>query len=380
MNHAHQANKEYLGVTVSITVVALLHSLFLWAGYWLEYVYLPLVWVSVIVGVSFCTHILMIMRASKPVTVNDDTQSFVLGHLLLITSVIIASCFYAPDARLACASFLFPLFLAGIGYLQIYAVTLISLLAWVGFTTCLLIHSEQSDADAVTARAILEGGVFTVLLSIFTCFGVYLGLTHRLLNNKSKELHDALQLISHLTIRDELTGLYNYKYAREVLRTQKELADRGEYHFVLCMVDVDQFEMIQQEHGRVAAESVLKTVARILESHVRNIDYCIRFSEHDFMLILVKTLAENARVVVERIKQNVEEKFFLEAAIDSRVSVSIGMTEYTCTESTEQTLSRAQMALQKAKDSTESIQILKSTSRSVELVRDAKNKFKPLHF
>jgi diguanylate cyclase (GGDEF)-like protein len=95
---------------------------------------------------------------------------------------------------------------------------------------------------------------------------------------------------------------------------------------------------------------VLRTFASIIRSILRKTDFCGRYGGEEFLIILTQTNIQAAKVFAERIRVCVENSFFPCLGPDSRVTVSIGLTEYRIQEDIEKTISRADELLYKAKE------------------------------
>jgi len=110
------------------------------------------------------------------------------------------------------------------------------------------------------------------------------------------------QELQHQAITDPLTGLFNRRhfesqFEREVLR-----ARRSSSHICLCMIDLDHFKAINDNHGHEAGDMVLQRVADLLRGSVRRTDVAGRIGGEEFLLLLPDTSLEGARIIVERLR------------------------------------------------------------------------------
>ena len=120
-------------------------------------------------------------------------------------------------------------------------------------------------------------------------------------------LRAANRRLAEQASRDALSGLYNRSYFREVL--ERELARAVRYGDVLTVVmaDLDDFKVVNDQHGHGAGDDVLRGVARVLRPHLRDGDVLARYGGDEFCVLLPNTHAESALRVAERLRQAIAE-------------------------------------------------------------------------
>jgi len=121
---------------------------------------------------------------------------------------------------------------------------------------------------------------------------------------------------------DELTGLYNHRYLQESLNKEiQECSISGE-DFSLLFIDLDFFKTYNDIYGHVLGDEILRDVAKIIKSSIRDTDIGGRYGGDEFAAILRNTSIEGAKAAAERIRSRMEtcmsEKGFL-------VTCSIGI-------------------------------------------------------
>lgn len=127
---------------------------------------------------------------------------------------------------------------------------------------------------------------------------------------------------------DALTGLTNrYGFMPEI---EKEYRRSLRYHhpFVFAMADIDHFKKINDKHGHLVGDEVLKQIAAILKNELRENDYICRFGGEEFALLLPETNMEHAYPVLERLRKTFENKVFHINGIKIHFTISLGATEY----------------------------------------------------
>ncbi len=150
----------------------------------------------------------------------------------------------------------------------------------------------------------------------------------RLIEIMSRHISVAFEnaLLYHIAITDELTALFTKRYFRTSVN--RKFADYERYgeKFSLLMLDIDNFKKVNDTHGHMVGDSVLKNVARNVLISIRDNDLAFRYGGEEFVIILPSTDAEGARVVAERIREEVESRVFEEGTLDLHVTISIGVS------------------------------------------------------
>jgi len=161
-----------------------------------------------------------------------------------------------------------------------------------------------------------------------------------------RELNAALKTAS---IHDELTGLSNRRALIEALQEEAERASRHARHFVLVMLDVDHFKQINDRYGHDVGDRALVGVARLLHGGMRHYDVCGRWGGDEFLLLLPESGLAEARVVLERLVNQMRALRIPAPSGEIGLTVSVGMALYRIGESFNETLTRADRALYRAK-------------------------------
>jgi diguanylate cyclase (GGDEF)-like protein len=134
-----------------------------------------------------------------------------------------------------------------------------------------------------------------------------------------------LNKTERLAMIDELTGVYNRRRFTDVLRREWAASRRYQHPLALMLVDVDRFKSVNDSHGHGAGDELLKRVANILSSRVREVDVCARYGGDEFALLLPHTTAEGAVVVAERVREKLRQDRTSWHGEAARVSFSIGV-------------------------------------------------------
>ena len=168
---------------------------------------------------------------------------------------------------------------------------------------------------------------------------------------RTEEIKAAMQTIRELAIRDELTSLFNRRHLMELLEDEKNRSSRGGGIFCLAMLDIDHFKNVNDMHGHLTGDDVLKAVAITIQTSMRNTDFCGRYGGEEFILVYTQTNTNGAVNSAERLRSKVECMQFPDIGPDFRITVSLGLTEYHLNDDVEKVISRADAALYLAKGS-----------------------------
>ncbi|HIP52551.1 MAG TPA: sensor domain-containing diguanylate cyclase [Chromatiales bacterium] len=138
---------------------------------------------------------------------------------------------------------------------------------------------------------------------------------------------------------DSLTGLHNRRYLER--RLNQEIARAARYLQPLsCLfLDADHFKRINDTHGHVAGDQVLREMARRVSSQLRSSDIATRYGGEEFVVLLPHTDMQEARVLAERIREAISS---VPIALDNEryihITASIGVSETSPPTHTQNTL------------------------------------------
>ncbi len=124
---------------------------------------------------------------------------------------------------------------------------------------------------------------------------------------------------------DALTGLSNRRVFTEQLDKEIARSNRYQNPFSLLMIDIDYFKSINDTYGHQAGDAVLQYLANLFKEQVRTVDLTARHGGEEFVIILLDTDANGARLVAERIRKAVSNApFILPEGNEVGLRVSIG--------------------------------------------------------
>jgi diguanylate cyclase (GGDEF)-like protein len=131
--------------------------------------------------------------------------------------------------------------------------------------------------------------------------------------------------IYKLTILDALTGVHNKRFFLEFLEREISRALRHSTTLALVLFDLDHFKKVNDTHGHLAGDAVLKEVARRLIPRVRREDLLARYGGEEFACVLPDTTRSGGHIFAEAIRIIVEREPVAYQAVKIPVTVSLGV-------------------------------------------------------
>jgi diguanylate cyclase (GGDEF)-like protein len=140
-------------------------------------------------------------------------------------------------------------------------------------------------------------------------------------------LFEQARMLEEWAITDSLTGVHDRRHILKLCQLEFDRAKRFKHSMAILMLDLDDFKKVNDNHGHAAGDKVLTAMAKSCREQLRNIDLIGRYGGDEFLVLLVETNQEAARIVAERIRQHVADTS-VESEHGPLVStVSIGVAE-----------------------------------------------------
>jgi len=148
--------------------------------------------------------------------------------------------------------------------------------------------------------------------------------------------------------KDALTGLANRRVFDERIHGIMDAARRYNRSVTMASLDLDYFKQINDNLGHQQGDRVLRQVAGVFQQAIRTTDLLVRMGGDEFILVMDDTNEENGRILAERLCGAVD-GLEIWADPETKLGVSIGMTQWQKEESLDEWLERVDDILYNAK-------------------------------
>jgi diguanylate cyclase (GGDEF)-like protein len=130
--------------------------------------------------------------------------------------------------------------------------------------------------------------------------------------------------IYRMTIMDGLTQIHNKRYLHEALEREIIRSRRHERDLAMILFDIDHFKRINDVHGHLAGDHVLKELAGVVSARLRRDEVFARYGGEEFAILLSETSLDGALALAETLRQKVSQHVFVFQSDAIRVTVSLG--------------------------------------------------------
>jgi diguanylate cyclase (GGDEF)-like protein len=235
--------------------------------------------------------------------------------------------------------------LAKIGRVNtVIIVTLIAVLAALGATLLAVSLLNQQGYGLHTGIAAILAGCIALLVALPIAWF----LVDLLLRVYSDE-----QEMRNLASYDSLTGLLSRHAFFDNANNYVSLARREHKPFVVMIIDLDHFKLINDRYGHPAGDAVLKLFANVTNSVARRSDIVGRLGGEEFAIVLPSTSTAKALEFAERLHAAINKAVlkFNDSAIKYTASIGLAEFDRESADNIDELLARADLALYEAKQS-----------------------------
>jgi len=149
---------------------------------------------------------------------------------------------------------------------------------------------------------------------------------------KIKSLQDSLkksnEMLLKLSNTDPLTQLYNRRYLTDALEREMNRSTRNNTPVTLVMLDIDHFKKVNDTYGHQRGDLILKRMADLLLSGMREYDLAARFGGEEFALVLPETSPEQGFEAAERLRLACSELAFPDELSALKLTISLGVAAF----------------------------------------------------
>ncbi len=170
-------------------------------------------------------------------------------------------------------------------------------------------------------------------------------------NGEITRLQIELEQTSELIRHDPLTGVLNRKGLDEALARETALAQRRGSALCIGLLDVDNFKLINDQHGHQTGDEALQHLSEVVRENVRPQDSVARYGGEEFVILLPDTQLDSAVSTLVRLQRALTKRFFLARQQKLLITFSAGVVQMHADESPESAIDRADKAMYIAKRS-----------------------------
>jgi diguanylate cyclase (GGDEF)-like protein len=142
-------------------------------------------------------------------------------------------------------------------------------------------------------------------------------------SNIESAYHEA---IHNMAIQDGMTGIHNKRFFMEFLEREIAVASRHGHPLTLVMFDVDHFKKVNDTHGHLAGDAVLKDLSQRIRPRIRREDLFARYGGEEFACVLPSTALAGGIVFAEHLRTLIEEKPCQFDGTSIAFTISLGVT------------------------------------------------------
>ncbi len=145
---------------------------------------------------------------------------------------------------------------------------------------------------------------------------------------RMSEQQERISFLEQLSVTDELTGIPNRRGLRLALGQVLAASARHRETGTLGFIDLDSFKEINDIHGHMAGDAVLRFVAKKLKSLVRPTDTVARIAGDEFAVVLTRCDPEQGRKRIKRLQAEINGSLVKYAGSEIEVHCSVGCTAF----------------------------------------------------
>ena len=143
--------------------------------------------------------------------------------------------------------------------------------------------------------------------------------------NLRREMRIVQEKLAEMSIRDELTGMFNRRYFKEALEREVSGAQRYKHSLALCIIDLDHFKLVNDSYGHLCGDEVLQEFGKILSDSIRKYDVACRYGGEEFAVLLPDTSIDEAAVLCDRFRERISKHDFTYNRFTIQITASIGV-------------------------------------------------------
>lgn len=278
-------------------------------------------------GLLLCGVFLVVLGSDLPERMRD--HHLVMEQMVANCALQMAFVLWAPQVGAPLMMLCFVIFAFGALRMKFRMVVFGStvLAVAMGLVVAFLVDGVGLPFSTPAQRAI-SGLWFAVVLSRLAFLGQHGAHLRALLNEHRVQLTVALAEVERLAGRDDLTGAMNRRAIVALVSEERERMRRTGAPFAVALFDVDFFKNVNDEHGHLVGDEVLRRFCGAASEAIRTTDRLGRIGGEEFLLLMPATdRPEAALAAAERVREAVAHVDWgsVDAGLDVTVSAGVGI-------------------------------------------------------
>ena len=148
------------------------------------------------------------------------------------------------------------------------------------------------------------------------------------LTQSKKLIEEQNEILTRLSIHDDLTGLFNRRHLNTMLEQEFYRCKRYGNNMAVLLLDLDHFKTVNDTHGHKFGDFVLKMFSRRILESTRSTDLIFRIGGEEFLVLLPQSDLQSSMAVGEKIRKLCETQLYSEGSVSMQVTTSIGIASF----------------------------------------------------
>ncbi len=300
-------------------------------------------------GLLICGAFHVVLSSAFPERLRD--HHMVMEQMVANCTVLMLFLLWTPQVGVVLMMLAFVIFAFGALRMKFRSVVFGSTALAVAVGLVVACFGEDVGLPVATpSQRAVSGLCFAAVLSRLAFLGQHGAHLRALLNEQRAKLTVALGEVERLANRDELTGARNRRSIMSLVSDEQQRMLRTQAPFAVALFDIDLFKRVNDEHGHLVGDEVLRRFVMAAAAAIRGTDRLGRFGGEEFLLVMPATDREDAAVAAaERVCEAVRGVAWADVDTGLDVTVSAGIGLARLGEPVEALLGRADVALYAAK-------------------------------
>lgn len=171
----------------------------------------------------------------------------------------------------------------------------------------------------------------------------------RSMEDEARSVRADLEIQRQKALQDPLTQLPNREAYSERVHQEFSRWQRYGRPLTLAVCDIDFFKRINDNFGHQAGDRVLQVLGRGIAKRLRDVDFMARYGGEEFVLVLPETTGDQAQLMLDKIRDGIAQTPFHFKEKPVRITLSMGIAEFSGDDSIESVFARADARLYQAK-------------------------------